>query len=259
MLELRSLYHHRDLLWLWTMREVRVRYKQSILGGAWAILQPLSLMVIFSVVFGYFVKVPTEGIPYPVFSYSALLPWTLFATSITFAVPSLVNNISLVTKVYFPREILPFAAVGAAFMDYLVAAVLFLALMLLYGVPVRLTILFLPLLLLIQIILTLGISLLASALTVLMRDVRYIVPLALQLLMYLSPVVYPLSVVPENLRTLYLLNPMSGLIENYRRVTVYGLMPDWAMLLPSVCIGLFALVVGYAYFKHAEGTFADII
>ena len=259
MQNLRSLYHHRDLLWLWTMREVRVRYKQSFLGGAWAILQPLSLMVIFSVVFGYFVKVPTDGIPYPVFSYSALLPWTLFATSITFAVPSLVNNMTLVTKVYFPREILPFAAVGAAFIDYLVAAVLFIALMLLYSVPVRLTALFLPLLLLIQIILTLGISLMASALTVLMRDVRYIVPLALQLLMYLSPVVYPLSVVPDNLRVLYLLNPMAGLIENYRRITIYGLMPDWPTLLPSACIGVIILVAGYAYFKRAEGTFADII
>jgi len=255
----RNLYRHRDLLWLWTMREIRVRYKQSILGGAWAILQPLSLMVIFSVVFGYFVKVPTDGIPYPVFSYSALLPWTLFATSITFAVPSLVNNMNLVTKVYFPREILPFAAVGAALIDYLIAAVLFVVLMVIYSVPVNFSILFLPFILLIQIVMTLGISLLASALTVLMRDVRYIVPLALQLLMYLSPVVYPLSIVPENLRVIYLLNPMSGLIENYRRVTVYGLMPDWLMMIPAILIASVLFIVGYAYFKHAEGTFADII
>lgn len=256
---LKTLFQHHDLLLLWTMREIRVRYKQSLLGGAWAILQPLSLMVIFSVVFGYFVKVPTDGAPYPVFSYSALLPWTLFTTSISFAAPSLVSNMGLITKVYFPREILPFASVGAALLDYLIAAVLFIVLMLIYGVAIKASILFLPLLVAIQIILILGISLLTSAVTVIWRDVRYVVPLALQLLMYMSPVVYPLTLVPEQWRALYLLNPMSGLIENYRRITIYGLLPAWEMLIPSALIAIVTFVAGYVYFKRAEGTFADII
>ena len=211
---LRTLYQYRGLLWMWTFREVKVRYKQSLLGGAWAVLQPLSLMLIFTAIFGYFVKVPTDGVPYPIFSYSALLPWTFLATSISFAVPSMLNNMNLVTKIYFPREILPMASIGAAFLDYAIAFVLFVILMLAYQIPLRATLLLLPLLLVIQIILTLGISLIASAVIVFYRDVRFVVPLALQLWMYLSPVIYPVSSVPENWQALYMLNPMATLIDS---------------------------------------------
>jgi lipopolysaccharide transport system permease protein len=259
MLGLRELSSYRDLLWMWTLREIKVRYKQSILGGAWAILQPLSLMLLFTIVFGYFLKVPTDGMPYPIFSYSALLPWTFFATSISFAVPSLVNNMNLVSKIYFPREILPIAAVGAALLDYAVSFVLFLVLMVLYQIPWHITMIWLPLLLAIQIVLTLGVSLLASAVLVYYRDVRFVVPLALQLWFYASPVIYPLSVVPERLQPLYLLNPMAVLIDSYRRITLYGQAPDWTYLLIAAVLSLLLFLIAYHYFRNAEATFADVI
>jgi lipopolysaccharide transport system permease protein len=216
-------------------------------------------MILLTAVFGYFLKVPTDGVPYPIFSFSALLPWTFFATSINFAVPSLVNNMNLVTKIYFPREILPMAAIGAALLDYAVSFVLFVVLMLLYQIPFYLTMLYLPLLLVIQIVLTLGVSLISSAVLVYYRDVRFVVPLVLQLWFYACPIIYPLSAVPEKLQPLYLLNPMAVLIDSYRRITLYGLPPEWAYVLIAAGLSLLLLVFGYRYFKNSEGTFADII
>lgn len=210
-------------------------------------------------VFGYFIRVPSDGIPYPVFSYAGLLPWTFFATSISFAVPSLINNIGLVTKIYFPREILPMAAIGAAFLDYVVAFVLLLVLMLVYQTPFHATMLLLPLLLIVQVTLTLALSLIASATLVFYRDVRFVIPLGLQVLMYLTPVVYPLSVVPEQYRALYLLNPMATLIDANRRLTLTGEMPLWGSFGIGAFISLALLWVGYAYFKRAERSFADLI
>ena len=254
-----ELYRYRDLLGIWTLREVRVRYKQSILGGAWAILQPLALMVIFTIVFGYFVKIPTGGIPYPLFSYSALLPWTFFATSINFAVISIVGNMNLVTKIYFPREILPIASIGAAFFDYCIAFLMYLALMVLYRFPLQITLLFLPLLLLVQVLLTLGIAFLTSALLVFYRDVRFIIPLILQLWFYLCPIVYPLNLVPQRFLFLYQLNPLAVLIENYRRVTLLGQQPQWDTLGLAFVLSLLAFLGGYLFFKRSEQTFADLI
>ena len=256
---LAELYRYRELLWMWTLREIKVRYKQSVLGGLWAVLQPLSLMLIFTAIFGYIVKVPTDGIPYPIFSFATLVPWTLFTTSVTFAVPSLLNNMNLVTKVYCPREIFPISSLGAALFDYIIALVLLLVLIPVYGWSLHATFLLLPLLLAVQIMLTLGMALLGSALTVLYRDVRFVVPLGLQLWMYATPIVYPLSLVPERFRAIYMLNPMASLMDGYRRITLLGQSPDWGYLGISAVVSLLVLVVGYAYFKHAEATFADII
>lgn len=256
---LKLLYDHRELLWTWALRDIQVRYKQSFLGAAWAILQPLSMMVVFSLIFVYIVKVPTDGRPYPIFSYTALLPWTFFTTAITFAVPSLVNNMTLVTKVYFPREIFPIAAVGASFIDFLIASLVFVGMMLVYRIPLSVTFLILPLLVVIQILLTLGVVLFASALNVYYRDVRFVVPLGMQLWMYATPIIYPVSLVPERFRALYLLNPMAGLIEAYRAVALRGVWPDWSYVGAAAGVSVILFVLGYLYFKRVEWQFADII
>ena len=253
-----ELYRFRGLLWVWALREIRVRYKQSILGGIWAILQPFLTMLIFTLIFGVIIKVPTDGIPYPVFFYSALLPWTFFSSSISFAVPSLTNNINLVTKIYFPREIFPIGSIIAAFMDFIVAFIFFLVLLIIYQVPIRSSIIYFPVLLAMQILLTLGISFLGAALIVSYRDIRFIVPLGLQLWMYITPVVYPLSLVPEHLRLFYMLNPMAGIIDGYRSILL-GKMPQWEYLALETVIIVALFTFGYIYFKNKEASFADII
>lgn len=257
--DIQALYRHRELLFVWTLREIRVRYKQSLFGAAWAVLQPLSLMVVFSVIFTYFVKIPTSNVPYPVFSYSALLPWTFFVASIGLAASSLTQNMNLVTKIYFPREILPVGVVAAAFTDFLVGAAVFVGMLCVYRVPVGLTILLVPVLLIIQVMLTLGLALFTSAINVFYRDIRFIVPLGLQLWMYATPIIYPASVVPERFRTIYMLNPMAGLVESYRAVALRGELPQPSVLGPAAIISASVLVLGYLYFKRVEWQFADVI
>ena len=256
---LSELYQYRELLWMWTMRSIKVRYKQSVLGVAWAILQPLSFMLIFSVVFTYFVKVPTGGIPYPIFSYSALLPWTFFATSISFAVPCLVVNMNLVTKIYFPREILPMAEVGACLLDFLVATVVFVGMMLFYRLSFHITLLLVPVLLVVQILLMLGLVFFASAMNVFYRDIRFVVPLVVQLWMYATPVIYPISIVPERFRGFYMLNPVAGIVESYRAIALHGIWPEWSYLASAAGISAVVFVLGYMYFKRVEWQFADVI
>jgi lipopolysaccharide transport system permease protein len=256
---IRALFHHRDFWLMWTLREIQIRYKQSLLGAAWALLQPLSLMVIFSAIFGYLLKVESGGIPYPLFVYSSLLPWTFFANAINNSVPSLINNLNLVTKIYFPREILPLAGIGAAFIDFLVGAALYIFLMVIYGVPARLVLVWIPILIIVQMLLTIGVSLIASTVIVFLRDVRFVVPLVLQVWMYLSPVIYPLETIPEKWRGLYLLNPMAALIDGYRRIILYGTTPQWQYLLPGVALSVIIFFGGYLFFKRMEPVFADII
>ncbi|MBC7249633.1 MAG: ABC transporter permease [Anaerolineae bacterium] len=256
---LKELFRYRELLWSWVVRDIKVRYKQSLLGIAWAILQPLSATIIFTVVFSRFVRVPTGGIPYPIFYYSALLPWTFSSSSITFGVSCLVNNMGLVTKIYFPREILPISAVVASFVDFLIAAVIYAGMMVFYQVPVGPSWVWMPVLLLIQVILTLGVVLFASALNVFYRDIRFVVPLGMQLWMYLTPIIYPLSMVPERFRGLYLLNPMAGLIDSYRRIILQAQWPDLAGVSVAAVISLGIFILAYIYFKRAEAVFADII
>jgi lipopolysaccharide transport system permease protein len=249
----------RELFCTWARREFRVRYSQSLLGAAWAVLQPLALMVVYSIIFSVFIRVPTDGVPYPVFAYAALLPWTFFANSLTFAIPSLVNNMNLVSKIYFPREILPLASIVVCFIDFLIATSIFVVMMIVYRVAVSPMLLLVPLVLLIQIILTFGLSLVASAVVVFYRDVRFVVPLALQVWMYLSPVIYPVSQIPERYRALYLLNPMAVLVDSYRRIALFQQAPDWPRLGLAAAISVALTILAYGYFKRAENTFADLI
>lgn len=257
---LRELVAFRELLWALTVREVKVRYNQTALGLAWAIVQPLALMVVFSVFFGRLARVPSDGLPYPLFSYSALLPWTFFTTALTFGVSSLVTNASLVTKVYFPREMLPLAAVLSAGVDFLAAGLVYAGMMVAYKVPPTPALGYLVPLVGIQLVFTLGITLVLSALNVSYRDVRYALPLVTQVWLYVTPVIYPLSVIPTAYRTAYLaLNPMAAVVEGFRRVLVVGRPPDADTLLLALASSGSLLVLGYLYFKRAERQFADVI
>lgn len=249
----------RELLMTWAMREFRVRYSQSLLGAAWAILQPLSLMIVFSVIFSVFVRVPSDGVPYPVFAYTALLPWTFFANGISQAIPSLINNMNLVSKIYFPREVLPLATLLVAFVDFLIGGIVFILLLVIYRIPIGVEVIAVPVLVAIQMALMFGISLFGAAIIVFYRDIRFIIPLSLQILMYLSPVIYPISIVPEALLPLYLLNPIAVLIDAYRQVILFQQWPSLPPLLLATIVSLLLLLTGYRYFKRAEKQFADLI
>lgn len=256
---LSELITYRQLLGKWAVRDIKIRYKQSLLGIAWAVLQPLALTLIFSMIFSRIVYVPTDGIPHPIFYFAAVLPWVFFSSSLGFAAPSLVNNLNLVTKVYFPREIIPISSIIASFVDFCFASLVFAGMMLFYQMPVNASLLFLPVLVVLQIMLALGAGLILAALNVSYRDVRFVVPVALQLWLYLTPVIYPISMVPERFLSLYMLNPMAGIINAYREILLYGRLPELVTLLPAIIISVVLLIGAYAYFKWAEAEFADVI
>ncbi|NOT61462.1 MAG: ABC transporter permease [Acidobacteria bacterium] len=257
---LKELVKHSELLLLITQRELKVRYKQSVLGVLWAVLQPFSMMLVFSLFFGRFQKMPSDGIPYPLFSYSALLPWTFFATALAFAIPSLIQNSQLITKIYFPREIIPLASVFAAFVDFLIASSIFVGMMFWYQVTPTWNLLYVFPLVALQVLFTIGVCLLLSSFTVLYRDVRHTLPLVIQIWLFATPVLYPVSVIPEQYRTFYMLiNPMAGIIDGYRRAVVLGIAPELKYLGLATLVSLFLVWAGYKYFKHLEHEFADIV
>jgi lipopolysaccharide transport system permease protein len=257
--DLSNLVHYRDLFYTLTVHRVKVRYKQSVLGIAWAVLQPLTLMLIYTVIFSYVAKIQTGDTPYALFAFSALLPWTCFATGLSNATNGLVSHAQLVTKVYFPREILPLTYVCAALFDFLVASTVLAGMMLYYGVQVTLSALYILPILLVLVIFTIATSLILSATQVRFRDVGVGLTLLLQIWMFASPVVYPLSAVPRQVRPFYDLNPMVGVVENFRRVLVQGARPDFRSLAISALISIVLLVAGYIYFKRVEATIADIV
>jgi lipopolysaccharide transport system permease protein len=256
----RELFKHRELLWLITQREIKVRYKQSALGVLWAILQPFSLMVIFTVFFSWFARMASDGIPYPLFSYAALLPWIFFSTSLSFAIPSLIANSHIITKIYFPREIVPLASVLTAFLDFLIASLIFVGMLAFYRVAPTWNVLYVAPLLAIQVTFTVGVCLLLSAFTVLYRDVRHMLPLAIQIWMFVTPILYPASVVPERWQAWYFaLNPMAVIIDGYRRAVIQGTPPELKYLALAAAVSCLLVWAGYKYFKHLEREFADIV
>jgi lipopolysaccharide transport system permease protein len=248
-----------DLLRTLSAHRINVRYKQSLLGFAWAVLQPLSLMLIYTLVFSVIAKVSSGSIPYAVFAYAALLPWTFFATALTNATNGLVSHAHLVTKVYFPREILPLSYVIAALFDLLIASTVMAGLMLHYRVPITVQALWLVPIVAVLTAFVTGVSLIFSATQVRFRDIGMAMPLLMQLWMFASPVVYPLDQVPARFRGLYDLNPMVGIIESFRRVSVEGLAPDMRLLGMAALISFGLLPLAYAYFKKVEATVADVI
>lgn len=257
--ELAGLWQYRDLFYTLSVHRIKVRYKQSALGLAWAILQPLSLMLIYTVIFSLIAKLPSENVPYAIFAYAALLPWTYFSSALTNASSGLVSHSQLVTKVYFAREILPLTYVVAALFDFCVASLLLVALIFYYGVNVTWFALYaIPIVAVITVLATAS-ALFLSATQVRFRDIGVALPLLLQLWMFATPVVYPLSAVPARLRPFYILNPMVGVIENFRRVILQGVAPDYPSLIASVVAAAILLPLSYLYFKHVEATMADII
>jgi lipopolysaccharide transport system permease protein len=255
----RELYRSRDLLWSWTTRNIRARYQQSALGWLWAVFQPAAQVFIFTLIFTLFVPVDTGDVPYPVFSYVALVPWTLLSASVTDMSQALVANMNLVTKIYFPREILPIAALLARLMDFGVAAGLLVILMILYKVPFSLSnLLYLPLILVTQLLLLLGLGLASSAANVFFRDVQSLLALLFQLWFYASPIIYPVSMVPERWRLLYFFNPMAGVLEAYRDILLNSRAPG-PYLVPSAVISAIIFVVGFWFFKKVEFQIADIV
>lgn len=249
----------RDLVWAWTGRTIRGRYQQSVLGWLWAIVQPVATVAIFTIVFTRFVPVDTNDVPYIVFSYAAVVPWTFFSSSLTDMSMSLVQNMNLVTKIYFPREVMPISAMLARFLDFLVSSVLLAFLIIYYQLqPSLLGLLYLAGILMVQIILTVGLGLLTSAGNIFYRDVDPLLRLSIQLWFYASPIIYPVSLVPEHLRSLYFLNPMAGIIEAYRDILIYGKLPG-SYLAPAAFLSIIVFIIGYVIFKRVEPQFADIV
>jgi lipopolysaccharide transport system permease protein len=257
-LNLREFWNYRELLYFLTWRDVRVRYKQTVLGAAWAILQPLASMLIFAVFFGKLAKVPSDGIPYPLFAYAGLLPWTFFSNAITNSGNSLVASTNLVTKVYFPRMIIPASATVAGLVDFGIAFLMLGAMMPFYGMRPVASWVFLPLLATCTALLAMAIGLAFSALNVKYRDVRYALPFVVQLWMFASPVVYPLSLVPERWRWAVAINPMAGLIEGYR-AALFGRTFDLGSLFTSLIETAALLAFSAFVFRRAERSFADVI
>ncbi len=258
-LKLRELWQYHELLYFLTWRDIKVRYKQAALGVAWAVLQPLLTMVIFSVIFGPLANLPSDGIPYPVFSYTALLPWQLFAGSLQRAGTSLVGNANLLTKVYFPRLIIPFSAVAAGLVDFLIAFVVLLGLMLVYGITPTWAIITLPLFILLALATALAVGLWRSALNVQYRDVQHMIPFLIQAWMYASPVAYSAGLIPSGpWRIVYGLNPLAGVIQGFRWALLGGSPPDELMVVSVVAVGVL-LVTGLFYFRRMEKTFADVV
>lgn len=257
-LRLKELWEYRELVYFLMWRDVSVRYKQTVLGIAWAIIQPFFTMVVFSLFFGRLAKIPSDGIPYPIFSYAALVPWTFFANSLTQSANSLVGSASLIKKVYFPRLAIPIATVLAGVIDFILAFVVLLAMMLYYGIVPTLNILWLPLLALLALVTSLGVGLWLSALNVQFRDVRYTVPFLTQLWMFITPVAYPSSLIPEPWRALYGLNPMVGVVEGFRWALLGTTTAPGAILFASTSVALVFLISGAFYFRRMEKTFADV-
>ena len=258
-LQLRDLWVYRELLYFLTWRDIKVRYKQTILGATWAIIQPLFTMLLFTLFFGKLGHIPSDGVPYPIFAYAGLLPWMFFSNAVTNSGNSLVGSANLITKVYFPRMIIPGAAVGAGLVDFAIAFVILIALMIYYQVALTWNLLAVPLLLALTTLLALGVGMWASALNVKYRDIRYALPFLIQLWMFLSPVIYPVSLMPQKWRWILWLNPLSGIIEGFRS-SLFGVNQfDWTALGISIAVTLGILVYSAYSFRRMERVFADIV
>ena len=258
-LKLRDLWEYRDLLYFLTWRDIKVRYKQTALGAAWAIIQPLFTMLVFSLFFGGLAKVPSDGIPYSIFAYAALVPWIFFANGLSQSSNSLVGSAQLITKIYFPRLVIPISTVISGVVDFALAFLVLLVMMLYYGVVPTVNALWLPFFLLLALVASLGVGLWLSALNVEYRDVRYVVPFITQFWMFVTPIAYPSSLLSEPWRTLYGLNPMAGVVEGFRWALLGANTGPGPMIAVSSAASLMILISGAFYFKWMERNLADVV
>lgn len=259
-LKINELWEYRELLYFFIWRDIKVRYKQTVLGASWAIIQPVLTMVVFSLFFGRLAKIPSDGIPYPIFSYAALVPWTFFANGLNQSSNSLVGSSNLITKVYFPRLTIPFATVLSGVVDFVLAFAVLLIMMVYYGILPTANVLFLPLFLLQALVTSLGVGLWLSALNVEFRDVRYVVPFMIQIWMFATPIAYPSSLLSGTARTIYGLNPMVGVVEGFRWALL-GTQNNapLALIAASSLTALLLLISGAFYFRRMEKHFADVV
>ena len=258
-LDLRDLWIYRELVYFLTWRDVIVRYKQTLLGASWAILQPFMTMVVFSIFFGGLAKVPSDNVPYPIFTYTALVPWGLFSNALLEASRSLVHNSSLITKVYFPRVILPLASVLAGVVDFFLAFIVLIGMMFFYHIAPNANIWVLPLLLLLAVTTALGVGLWLAALNVLYRDINYIVPFLTQIWLFITPIAYPASMIPDKWRLVYSINPMTGVVEGFRWALLGTVAAPWSLIGISAVVSLVVLITGLFFFRHTEKLFADLV
>lgn len=257
-LGLREIWRYRELLYFLAWRDVKIRYKQTLLGAAWAIIQPLFAMLLFTLLFGRLARLPSDNVPYPLFAYAGLLPWTFFANAVTNSAQSLVGSANLITKIYFPRVIIPAAPVLAGLIDFAIAFVLLIPLFIYYRVNVTWHLLLLPAFVLLVTLLALGVGMAVAALNVRYRDVRYALPFLVQLWLFASPVIYPASIVPAKWKWLLMLNPVSGIIEGFR-ASLFGLVFDWPLILISAAACLLIAIVSAYLFSRVEDSFADVV
>jgi lipopolysaccharide transport system permease protein len=255
----RELWNYRELIYFLAWRDVKVRYTQTVFGVLWAVIQPFITMVAFTLLFGQLAKISTNGMPGPVFYFSALVPWIYFSTTVTRGGMSLVSNNVLLTKIYFPRMILPGAIACANLVDFLIGSVFLLGFVIYYGIPVSWHLLLWPFLVALLVLLALGISIFVAALNVRYRDVQHALPFAIQLLMFFSPIIYPSNLIPERYQWLLALNPLTGIIEGFRFLMAPAAAFDWGLLKSSVAVTAVLLIVGIAYFRSADREFADVI
>jgi lipopolysaccharide transport system permease protein len=258
-LNLRELWQYRELLYFLIWRDVKVRYKQTIIGAAWAVIQPFFTMVVFSVFFGRLAQIPSDGVPYPIFAYSALVPWMYFATAVSQASNSLVEHERVITKVYFPRLLLPLATVLAGLIDFAIAFIVLLGMMLFYGIVPTVAVWTLPLFVLLAAATAFAVALWLSALNVQYRDVRYAIPFLIQFWLFATPIAYPSSLVPEQWRAAYGLNPMAGVVEGFRWALLGEGEAHGLLVTGSVLMVALLLVSGLYYFRRMEKTFADVV
>lgn len=254
-----ELWEYRELLYFFVWRDIKVRYKQTAIGAAWAVLQPFLTMLIFSLFFGRLAHIPSQGLPYPIFYYSALLPWTYFASALQNSTNTIVDNQRLITKVYFPRLDLPLSSVLSGLVDFGISFLMFIALMIYYHIHPSFAFLWLPFFLLLAVLTALGVGLWLSALNAIYRDVRYVLPFLVQFWMFASPVAYPSSLVPAKWRWLYGLNPMAGVIEGFRWSLASHGEPPSRLIFVSAGVVLVVLLSGLAYFQKMETTVADVV
>jgi lipopolysaccharide transport system permease protein len=258
-LDLGELWRYRELLYFLAWRDIKVRYKQTVIGAGWAILQPFLTMVVFSIIFGGLLKVPSDGVPYPVFSYAALLPWNFFAGALTRSGNSLVADANLISKIYFPRLILPFSAVLSLILDFAVAFIILLIMMLFYGIVPGIAVLTLPLFLLLALMTALACGIWLSAVNIKYRDVAYVIPFLAQFWLFVTPVAYPSTIIPQTWHVFYGLNPMAGVVEGFRWALLGQANLPWHVVLVSALVVLALLIGGLFYFRKTEHEFADII
>ena len=255
----KEVWNFRELFYFFIWRDIKIRYKQTVLGALWAVIQPFFTMVVFTIFFGNFAKVPSEGVPYPVFSYSALVPWTYFSGALALSGNSLIGNSNLLTKVYFPRFAIPAASALSGILDFFIASALLFGIMVYFHIPLSPALLLWPILVIPLILLALGLGMIFSSLNVKYRDIKYTIPFLIQLGLFVTPIIYPISMLPEKYKFIIALNPMTGIIEAFRSTVIPGKEMDSMLLLYSIVVSIIVFLLGLMYFRKTEKAFADMV